>query len=226
MVDGKGQVFGTLKDNFVPNANNISTQIEDRGTDNFNITSTTRIYKIRSQKIAKPSQSRFIFRLFHQIVSEAPAATNGVSENIKKKKKKPKSINTRSSSSWLSNPQRSHFSSSANTPGIRRNSDIQAKFLPAENKSYLIFEIKLPQFPQYTAFVVTILRPLLVCRCFFLAATSHGGGWSDSSESILTGWASGDGEERRVWCLEKARSMPARWSSAMAKFANMYTIIQ
>ncbi|GER36265.1 auxin response factor 11 [Striga asiatica] len=59
-------------------------------------------------------------------------------------------------------------------------------------------------------------RPLLVCRCFSLAATSYGGGWSDSSESILTGWASGDGEERRVWCLEKARSMPARWSSAMA----------
>ncbi|GER49289.1 HTH-type transcriptional regulator MlrA [Striga asiatica] len=45
---------------------------------------------------------------------------------------------------------------------------------------------------------------------------AHGGGWSDSGESILTGWASGDNEERRVWCLEKARSMPARCSSAMA----------
>ncbi|GER27889.1 galactose oxidase/kelch repeat superfamily protein [Striga asiatica] len=45
---------------------------------------------------------------------------------------------------------------------------------------------------------------------------AHGGGWSDSGESILTGWASGGNEERRVWCLEKARSMPARCSSAMA----------
>ncbi|GER50869.1 mitochondrial import inner membrane translocase [Striga asiatica] len=80
--------------------------------------------------MAKPSQARFIFTFFHHIVSEAPAARNGISQIIRRN---PKSINTHTSSSWLLNSQRSHFSSSASTPGIRRNSDIQAKFSPAGN---------------------------------------------------------------------------------------------
>lgn len=61
--------------------------------------------------MAKPWSSRFISRCFHQIASKPSAIGNSITSS-------PKVVETPSFSSWLLNSQGTHFSSSANPPGV------------------------------------------------------------------------------------------------------------
>ncbi|KAL0452632.1 UNVERIFIED_CONTAM: hypothetical protein Slati_1241300 [Sesamum latifolium] len=85
--------------------------------------------------MAKPSSSRFIVRYFHHIASKPSTSGNPTSSAISHFiADNPKIIQNRTFSSWLpTNSQRTHFSSSANIPGIFGKLDPQVKFLPSRN---------------------------------------------------------------------------------------------
>lgn len=81
--------------------------------------------------MAKPSSSRFFIRYLHQIASKPSTSGNPTSSGISQFLiQNPRVIRNPNSPSWLLNPQRTHFSSSANAPGLFGKLDPRAKFLP------------------------------------------------------------------------------------------------
>ncbi|KAK6135531.1 hypothetical protein DH2020_030702 [Rehmannia glutinosa] len=80
--------------------------------------------------MAKPSSSSFVIRYFHHIASKPPTTSSGISQLIANN---PKVIRNPTFSSWLLNSQRTHFSSSANMPGVFGKLNPHAGFLPPEN---------------------------------------------------------------------------------------------
>ncbi|KAI3458413.1 hypothetical protein Pfo_015076 [Paulownia fortunei] len=84
--------------------------------------------------MAKPSSSRFIVRYFHHIASKPSTVGNPTGSRISHFiTNNPKVIKNPIFSSWLLNSQRTHFSSSANMPGVFGKLNPHFGFLPPRN---------------------------------------------------------------------------------------------
>lgn len=91
-----------------------------------------------TKKMSKPSSSRIIFRCFHQVSSKVSAdatpTCSGISNFLKNT---PKTNQSSTFSTWISNSRKTYLPSSPNVPRIFEKLDPNAKLLP--NRNFLGF---------------------------------------------------------------------------------------